>query len=71
MELLCRIVLALLWLGTLVGAAVGVSFLVMALGASGAPAQAAGAGLACACVVIPYVVTRAVEGILVGPKQRG
>ncbi|MEH6415910.1 hypothetical protein [Pseudomonas sp. CGJS7] len=70
MELLSRIVLALLWLATLVGTGVGAYLLSFAFEAQAAPAQAAGAGMACACAVIPYVVTRAVEGILVGPSAR-
>lgn len=57
-----RVLTALLYLGVLVGVALGTLLLVDAfISANGAPQQAAGAGLAVACVVIPYCLARAAE----------
>ena len=52
------------WLVTLLATfvAVGVLFLTFST-AKGAPQEASGAALACAIVIIPYVFTRALEGM--------
>jgi drug/metabolite transporter (DMT)-like permease len=53
-----------IWLAPILGALVGAVFLVSALfGTQSAPQQAAGAALAAACCVIPYVFARAVHEI--------
>lgn len=50
------------WVVAIVGAAVGFLQFVAAMNnATGAPQQAAGAAMAVACAVIPYVVARAVD----------
>lgn len=52
------------WVATLL-AAVLAGFLgfVMVRGATGAPQEAAGAAMALAIAVVPYVFTRAIEGL--------
>lgn len=60
MQTLGRIVIGLTWLLTVAGALLGGA--IVALGAvagSGAPQQAAAAGVGLACAVIPYVLLRA------------
>lgn len=52
------------WVVALLGALLAAGALVLTvLIASGAPQQAAGAAIACALAVIPYVLARAVESI--------
>lgn len=58
-----RIVVALLWIVTLLGACIGGFLLFAAFSAQAAPAQGAAAAVAVGCAVIPYVFTRAVEGL--------
>lgn len=56
--------MAFLWVVTLVGAVVGgLIFIGTTFGAKSAPQEAAGYAMAVACVVIPYVFTRACEGL--------
>jgi uncharacterized membrane protein len=52
-----------LWVITALAAALGGCALVLAIFAGSAPQQAALAAIAVALAVIPYVFTRAVEGI--------
>lgn len=52
-----------IWLGVLIGCAAGGLFFFLALKSEAAPAQAAGAALACAAAVIPYVFARAIDEI--------
>lgn len=58
-----KVLIALLWLITLLATCVGAVVLLMAFNAEAAPAQGAAAALACGCAIIPYVFTRAVEGM--------
>lgn len=58
-----KFLMVALWLLTLLCSLVGAFLLFEALGAEAAPAQAAAAAVACGFAVIPYVFTRAVEGI--------
>lgn len=52
------------WLVTAIAAAIGLLQLAVAFGSSlSAPQQAAGAAMACGIVVVPYVFTRAMEGL--------
>jgi hypothetical protein len=52
------------WVITMIGACLGTLVLVLGFAsAKGAPQEAASAALAVALAVIPYVFTRAVEGI--------
>jgi hypothetical protein len=54
----------LLWVITLLCALIAGAVLALTvLAASGAPQQAAGAAIALAVAVIPYVLTRAAEGL--------
>ena len=56
--------MSFLWLFTLLGTCV--SALIMFgtfVGAKGAPQEAAGYAMACAFAVVPYVFTRAVQGM--------
>lgn len=55
-----RLVWVLPILGTLGGAAV---LALVLMGANGAPQEAAGAAIACAAAVIPYVLARAVDAL--------
>jgi hypothetical protein len=58
------------WIVTAVGASFALLTLITTVGgASGAPQEAAGAAIAAAIAVIPYVFTRALEGILPGKKS--
>lgn len=51
----------ILWLLPVIGALIGGLVIVVTLGMSGgAPQQAAGFALACACSVVPYVLVRSV-----------
>ena len=60
METLGRICIGLAWIATIIGAVVGGGFALMAfIGASGAPQQAAAAGMGAVCAIVPYVVLRA------------
>jgi hypothetical protein len=53
-----------LWVVTLLAACVSAFVFAAAIvGAKGAPQEAAGAAIALCIVVIPYVFTRAIEGI--------
>lgn len=57
--------IAIFWAVTLLAACASAFFLFLGLStATGAPQQAAAAGVAVAVVVIPYVFTRAIEGIV-------
>lgn len=58
-----RVLLVLLWIATLTSTCLGGITLIQALNAQAAPGQAAAAALACGFAVIPYVFTRAVEGM--------
>lgn len=60
---LMRIVLALLWIATLVSTCVGGLVLFSAINANAAPAQGAAAAVACGLAILPYVFTRAIEGM--------
>ena len=52
------------WVITALASAVGLFILFATLSsASGAPQEAAGAAIAVACVAIPHVFTRAMEGV--------
>lgn len=51
------------WLGVIGCCGIGGFFFLLALRAEGAPGQAAGAALACACAVIPYVIARSIDEI--------
>jgi hypothetical protein len=51
-----------LWIVTMVGVALGSLIFLDALTENSAPRQAAGAGLALCCGVLPYVLARAVRG---------
>jgi hypothetical protein len=51
-----------LWIVTLIGTAIGALFLIAGLlSSTGAPQQAASAGIAVACAVIPYCFSRAMH----------
>jgi hypothetical protein len=63
-----RVLLILLWIVTIVSTCLGGITLIEALNAEAAPGQGAAAALACGFAVIPYVFTRAVEGM--AGKQR-
>jgi hypothetical protein len=57
---MARIGSVLLWLVALAGAGVGTLFFVLAvMGSNGAPQETAGAAMACAIAVLPYVAARA------------
>jgi hypothetical protein len=58
-----RVVRIILWIVTILGALVGFAQMMMLESATGAPQQAAGAAMAVASAVIPYVFARAVEKI--------
>ena len=52
------------WLVTAIAAAVALLQLAVTFGSSlSAPQQAAGAAMACGLVVVPYVFTKAMEGL--------
>lgn len=52
------------WLVTAIAAVLGLLQLAVTFGASAsAPQQAAGAAMACGVVVVPYVFTKAMEGM--------
>lgn len=51
-----------LWILTMLGVALGSAIFFHALTENSAPRQAAGAGLALCCGVLPYVLARAVRG---------
>ena len=52
------------WLVTSIAAILGVLQLVVTFSASAsAPQQAAGAAMACAVVIVPYVFSKAMEGL--------
>ena len=63
-----KVLLIILWLATLLSTCVAGITLLGALNAQAAPGQAAAAALACGFAIIPYIFTRAVEGI--GRGQR-
>lgn len=53
-----------LWILTLIGAAFGGFTVLVTLAASqSAPQEAAGFAMACALAVVPYVFTKAIEGM--------
>ncbi|MCM2311380.1 MAG: hypothetical protein NDI84_08255 [Steroidobacteraceae bacterium] len=54
---------ALCWLATLILSALGGVVLISSFLAEAAPAQGAAAAVACGMAVIPYVLTRCVEGL--------
>ncbi|MDM7987255.1 MAG: hypothetical protein QUS13_07980 [Smithella sp.] len=58
-----KIVRIILWVITILGALMGFAQLMMLESATGAPQQAAGAAMAVASAVVPYVFARAVEKI--------
>lgn len=59
-----RSVVSLFWLVTLLSSCAAIFMFYFTMKHSnGAPQQAAGAAIAIALVVIPYVITRAIEGI--------
>ena len=61
--------MGLFWIFTIIGAVLGGAyFLITLLGATSAPQQAAGAGMALCFVVIPYCLARAIEGLRNGKK---
>ena len=60
--------IALLWLVTLIATCVGGLILFSAISATAAPAQGAAAAVACGLAIIPYVFTRAMEGMNPKPK---
>lgn len=62
-----RAFIALCWFVTLFSSAIGVISLLDALRADSAPKQAAAAAMAVAFAVLPYVATRAIEGMR-GPQ---
>jgi hypothetical protein len=64
-----RIILVLLWIVTLLSTCVGALTLFSAIGAQAAPAQGAAAAVACGLAVIPYVFTRAIEGMASKPRS--
>lgn len=50
-----------LWIMPILGALLGTAVLVITvLGSSGAPQEAAGAAIAAACAILPYVFVRAI-----------
>ena len=54
----------LMWVLPILGAVAGAGMLALTLtSASGAPQEAAGAAIACAAAVIPYVLARAVDAL--------
>ncbi|MFC0677495.1 hypothetical protein ACFFGH_06480 [Lysobacter korlensis] len=55
--------IAVCWALTVAGCMLGAFLVFSTLYANGAPQQAAAAALACAVTVIPYVFTRAIEGM--------
>lgn len=63
-----NIIISLLWLATLLAASFGGLLLMQALTAEAAPAQGAAAAVACGFAVIPYVFTRAIEGMAAKPR---
>jgi hypothetical protein len=58
-----RTVIILLWLVTLLSTCVASFLLFAAINAEAAPAQGAAAAVACGFAIIPYVFTRAIEGM--------
>lgn len=62
-----RILIAFCWLVTLLATIAAVFVFVETLSlAKGAPQEAAGAAMAMTIAIIPYIFTRAIEGILMG-----
>lgn len=67
--LLARVILAICWIVTLISACGAlVTYIGTVANATSAPQEAAGAAMAVAIVVIPYVFTRAVEGMIKGVR---
>jgi hypothetical protein len=62
-----RAFIVICWIVTLIGAVIGSISIIDALNADSAPKQGAAGALACAFAVVPYVFTRAIEGMR-GPK---
>ncbi|MGY3265836.1 hypothetical protein [Lysobacter sp. HA35] len=62
-----RAFIVICWVVTLLGALIGGISIIDALNADSAPKQGAGAALACAFAIVPYVFTRAIEGMR-GPQ---
>lgn len=60
-----------LWIVTLVSTSFAAMALLVSLAsAKGAPQEAAGAAIACAMAIIPYVFTRAIQGLSSRPRQQ-
>jgi hypothetical protein len=60
-----------LWILTLIGTVLGVISLIEGLSsATGAPQQAASAGIAVACAVIPYCFARAMQQIMEPSREK-
>ena len=58
-----RIIIAICWVATVIGCLVGGVILFFSFSSPSAPAQGAGAAMAAACAVIPYVFARAAEAL--------
>lgn len=70
MQNIAKTAILVLVLGCFVGAGISSLFL-LALGqANGAPQEAAGAAIACAFAVVPYVVLRATEILITTLKAK-
>lgn len=60
-----------LWIVTLISSSFGALALLVSLAsAKGAPQEAAGAAIACAMAIIPYVFTRAIEAMSARSRQQ-
>lgn len=64
-----KAVLVICWLATILCCAATALVLWDAINADAAPAQAAAAAVACGLAIIPYVFTRALEGIFT-PRRK-
>lgn len=66
-----RILIVICWLGTLAAAGFAAFLLFMVASTPGisAPQEGAGAAAAAAVAIIPYVFTRALEGLAGKPKE--
>ena len=65
-----RALILICWIVTLIATLPAAAMLLAAFGATGAPQEAAGAAIACAIVVVPYVFTRAIEGLYLNARER-
>ncbi len=50
-----------IWVLSIIGVVLSLFFALAGLASPGAPGEAAGAAFACACVIIPYVLARAIN----------